>query len=130
MIVDTSYLIDLFDGQQEAFEKGLTLSESGEVQRVPSPVITELSYGAAFGDEEEKRSVQNALRMYPVVEQTEEIAYRAGELLAKADIAADGECGVGKVDSMVAAVADLYAEPVLTADIDDFRVLGVETEAY
>jgi len=43
VILDTSFLIDLFDDQQAAFEKRAGLSEEGTVQRVPSPVISELS---------------------------------------------------------------------------------------
>lgn len=130
MILDTSFLIDLFDGQQRAFEKGNQLSDAGTVQRVPSPVVMELSYGAAFGDEDERRAVQNALRMYPIVEQTDRIAQRSGRLLARADIDSDGKSGIDRVDPMVAAVADRYDEPVLTANIDDFEALGVDVETY
>ncbi|OLZ41215.1 nuclease [Natrinema saccharevitans] len=130
MILDTSFLIDLFDGQRHAFEKGQQLSDEGAVQRVPSPVVTELSYGAAFGDEDERRAVRNALRMYPVVEQTDRIAQRAGRLLARADMDADGRSGIDKVDPMVAAVADRYDEPVLTANVADFEALGVAVETY
>lgn len=130
MILDTSFLIDLFDGQQGAFEKGIELSETRTVQRVPAPVVVELSYGAEFGDEQERRNVQNALRMYPVVEQDETIAHRAGQLLARADRQADGESGIDKVDPMVAAVSDIYDEPVLTANVEHFGALGVDAETY
>jgi len=130
VILDTSFLIDLFDGQQDAFEKGLELSETQTVQRVPTPVVMELSYGAEFGSEEERRNVQNALRMYPVVEQDETIAHRAGQLLARADQKAAGESGIDKVDPMVAAVSDVYDEPVLTANIEHFGRLGVQVETY
>lgn len=130
MILDTSFLIDLFDGQQDAFEKGLELSETHVVQRVPSPVVMELTYGATFGDEDERRKVRNALRMYPTVQQDERIAHRAGQLLAQADIAADGESGIDKVDPMVAAVADHFEEPVLTDNVDDFEALGADVESY
>ncbi|MDX1747514.1 MAG: PIN domain-containing protein [Halobacteriales archaeon] len=130
MILDTSFLIDLFDGRQGAFEKGLDLAEARTVQRVPSPVVMELSYGAAFGNEEERRNVANALRMYPVVEQDERIAHRAGQLLAQADKDAGGESGIDKVDPMVAAVSDIYDEPVLTANVEDFVALGVDVEEY
>lgn len=130
MILDTSFLIDLFDGQQDAFRKGLDLSEGRAVQRVPAPVVMEFSYGAEFGGEEERRNVQNALRMYPVVEQGETIAHRAGQLLARADQQADGESGIDKVDSMVAAVSDIYDEPVLTANTEHFGRLGVQVESY
>lgn len=130
MILDTSFLIDLFDGQQNAFEKGLELSEGRIIQRVPSPVVMELTYGVEFGDEAERRKVQNALRMYPVVEQDETIAHRAGQLLARADRKADGESGVDKVDPMIGAVADICDEPVLTANVEDFDLLGVDVDTY
>jgi predicted nucleic acid-binding protein len=90
----------------------------------------ELSYGVAFGDEEEARAVRNAVRMYPVVQQTEAIARRAGQLLAEADAAAGGESGIDKVDPMIAAVADHYDEPVLTTNVGDFEALGVTVESY
>lgn len=130
MILDTSYLIDLFDGRRDAFEAGVELSESNTVQRVPAPVVMELSYGAEFGTETEQRNVQNALRMYPIVDQNETIAHRAGQLLARADLTADGDSGIDKVDPMVAAVSDIYDEPVLTATTDDFNTLGVDVETY
>ena len=130
MILDTSFLIDIFAGQERAFEKGLELSEANIVQRVPTPVVMELAYGAEFGDEQERRNVQNALRMYPVVEQNEQIAHRAGQLLAMADQAGDGETGIDKVDPMVAAVSDIYDEAVLSANVEDFDALGVAVETY
>lgn len=130
MILDTSFLIDLFSGRRDAFEKGQELSEARVVQRVPAPVVAELSYGAEFGEDGEWREVQNALRMYPVVEQDETIARRAGRLLARADQRADGESGIEKVDSMIAAVADTHDEPVLTANVEHFDRLGVAVETY
>jgi len=130
VILDTSFLIDIFAGQERAFEKGLELSEANIVQRVPTPVVMELAYGAEFGDEQERRNVQNALRMYPVVEQNEQIAHRAGQLLAMADQAGDGETGIDKVDPMVAAVSDIYDEAVLSANVEDFDALGVAVETY
>ena len=130
MILDTSYLIDLFAGVEAAFEKGIEPKERRAVQRVPSPVIMELSYGAAFGDADERRNVQNALRMYPVIEQDATVARRAGELLAAADADAGGGSGIDKVDPMVAAVADVHDEAVVTDNVGDFRALGVEVEPY
>ena len=130
MILDTSFLIDLFDGRAGAFEKGIELAEMKTVQRVPTPVVMELSYGAEIGDEAERRNVRNALRMYPIVQQTETIARRAGQLLAQADQQADGESGIDKVDPMVAAVSDVSDEPVLTDNVDDFAALGVAVETY
>jgi predicted nucleic acid-binding protein len=130
VILDTSFLIDLFDGHEAAFDKGLELAGSQTVQRVPSPVVMELSYGAAFGGDEERRNVRNALRMYPVIEQNAAMARRAGQLLARADRQAGGESGVDSIDPMVAAAADVFDEPILTANRVHFELLGVEVESY
>jgi len=84
----------------------------------------------SFGDADERRNLSNALRMYPIVEQDEDTARLAGELLARADKKTGGKGGVGKVDAMVAAVGKVYDEPVLTDDVDDFEELGVTVEGY
>lgn len=130
MILDTTFLIDLFDGRPTAFETGRELAAGPTVQRVPAPVVMELTYGAEFGTEAERRNVRNALSMYPVVEQDETTAHRAGQLLARADQTAGGESGIDMVDPMIAAVADIYDEPVLTANGEDFEALGVPVEPY
>lgn len=130
MILDTSFLIDLFAGRRTAFEKGVALSEGDAPQRVPSPVVAELAYGASVGDDDEWRNVENALLLYPTIEQAETLARRAGELLADADRDANGRSGIDKVDSMIAAVADLYDESVVTDNVSDFEKLGVAVETY
>lgn len=124
------FLLDFIDGQQDAFEKGLKQSRARTVQRVPAPVVMEVSYGAEFGGDKDRRNVQNALRMSPVVEQDETISHRAGQLLAHAAQQADGESGIDKVDLMIAAVSDIYNEPVLTANFEHFGRLGVLVESY
>ena len=90
----------------------------------------ELSYGASFGDEDERRNVQNALRMYPIVELNATLATRAGRLLASADRDAGGESGIDRIDPLIAAVADVYDEPVLTTDGGHFEEPGVAVETY
>lgn len=130
MILDTSFLVDLFDGNRSAFDKGVRLSARGAPQRVPSPVVAELAYGATVGPDDEWRNVENALLSYPTVEQAEAVARRAGELLGRADVAADGGSGINKVDPMIAAVADAHDEPVVTSDVSDFEALGVAVETY
>lgn len=129
MILDTTFLVHLLRGRADAFEKGVELAEEGVVQRVPAPVVAELSYGVArWGDADERRAYENAIRMYPVVDLTRELADKAGVLGGRAD--AGGGSGIDKVDPMVAAVADFYGEPVLTENVADFETLGVAVETY
>lgn len=134
MILDTSYLLALGEGDPAAFDRGVELAESGDVQWLPVPVIQELEYGVAFaGSEAERRRARNVCRLYPTVDVTEEIARRAGELLARADLDYGGEVGAAGVDSIdpqVAAVADLLDDSVLTENVRDFERLGVPVESF
>lgn len=133
MILDTSFLIALGNGDRGAFKRGEALASSGEVQWLPAPVLGELEYSVEMaGTDEEKRRVRNAYRLYPVVEIDAEIARRAGRLLAKADRDAGGpgDAGVDDVDAMVAAVSEQLGDPVLTDNVGDFEALGVATETF
>ena len=131
MILDTSFLLDLKDGDDAAFQRATAFYERNVVQRVPTPVVAELQYGVAYAEsEEEHRRVRNLLLMYPVVDLDEATARRAGDLLAAADLAADGDSGVDTVDGFVAAVAAQYDEPVVTANERGFDALGVAVETY
>lgn len=132
MILDTSFLLDLKDGQRDAFEMAVELYENGVVQRVAMPTVWELNYGAVYSESaDEHRRVQNLLRMYPLVEIDKSTALRAGELLAEADRAAGGDSGVDNEDGVIAAVADRYGEPVLTDNATHFdRLPGIQVETY
>jgi len=133
MILDTVYLVKLFGGKPNAHEKAKELESRNVIQRVPSPVLTEIEYGAEFqADEKERRQIRNVNRMYSVTQLTEEIVTRAGQLHAQADKAAGGvdKSGADAVDAMVAAVADIADERVVTQDVDDYRRLGVDVESF
>lgn len=133
MILDSSYLFDLVDSDPDAHRVGRELTESGEIQWLPTPVVSEVYYGVTYTkSEEERRKVQNALLGYPRVEIDEEIARTASTLLAQADREAGGvgQSGVETNDAYVGAVAETLDEAVLTANPDDFEALGVAVETY
>lgn len=134
MILDTDYLVALGTGDPDAFAKGAELAEAGEIQWLPVPVIQELEYGVEFtGSAEAKRRARNACRLYPPVKIDREIARRAGQLLARADLDHSGEvgaAGIDSVDPVIAAVGDLFDDRVLTDNAEDFEKLGVEVETF
>ena len=133
MILDASYIFDLMDGERTAHEKGQTLTDSGEIQWLPTPVVAEVYYGVSYvKSESERREVQNALLGYPRVDIDEEIARIASSMLANADRQGGGvgQSGVETNDAYIAAVADLLDEPVLTGNPTDFETLGVAVETY
>jgi predicted nucleic acid-binding protein len=131
MIIDSSYLFDLMAEDPDAFSKGTELVEDGEMQWLPTPVVAEAYYGVftARSNTSEK-AVRNRILGYPRIDIDEEIARKAGELLAAADDRVGGNAGVGANDGYIAAMADVLDDAVLTDNVEDFEVLGVPVETY
>ena len=133
MILDSTYVFDLMAENREAFEKGTELVEQGEIQWLPTPVVAEAYYGAmTVQSSTTPEEVRNALLGYPRIELNDEIARRAGKLLAQADDTAggSGRAGVGWNDAHIAATADVLDDAVLAENVDDFETLGVDAETY
>ncbi|WP_312912045.1 PIN domain-containing protein [Natronosalvus caseinilyticus] len=133
MILDSSFLIALGRHDQAAFETGVSIAERGDIQWVPTPVIAELEYGVEMvGDADERRRTRNVLRMYPHVEINAEFARCAGQLLAAADKDAGGpgNSGADDIDALIAGVATVLEDTVLTDNVADFEALGVEIETW
>jgi predicted nucleic acid-binding protein len=134
MILDTSFVVDLFREQERAFQRGVELAEQDDQQFLPSVVLEELEHGVFVLDldEDRRRRVRNAARLYPTVDVDTTVARRAGQLLGEADVqhGGAGEAGIDKIDPLVAAVADLQDDAVLTDNVDHFEMLGVPVETY
>lgn len=131
MILDSSYRLDLMADDAAAFAKGTHLVETGELQWLPTPVVAEAYDGVATARSDTiEQELRNRLLGYPRIEVDEEIARRAGELLAAADDRADGHAGVGANDGYIAAMADLLDDAVLTDNVADFEAMGVPVETY
>jgi len=131
MIIDSSYLFDLMAGDPAAFSKGAELVDDGEMQWLPTPVVAETYYGVATArSETTEQEVRNRLLGYPRIDVDEEIARKAGMLLAEADDTVGGEAGVGTNDAYIAAMAAILDDAVLTDNVDDFEALGVAVELY
>ena len=62
MVLDTSFLLDLKDGDGAAFEKGVEIHE--RTQRIVLVTVAELHFGVEYTDSEaERRRVENLLSM-------------------------------------------------------------------
>ncbi|WP_129112773.1 PIN domain-containing protein [Halegenticoccus tardaugens] len=130
MIIDSSYLFDLMAEDPDAFSKGAELVEDGEMQWLPTPVVAEAYYGVATArSDTTEQELRNRILGYPRIDVDEEIARKAGELLAAADDRV-GNAGVGANDGYVAAMADVLGDSVLTDNVEDFEALGVTVETY
>lgn len=129
MLLDTSFLIDLMNGDEQAVEKARKLERDLVQQRLSSMTLFELYYGVARSDQsdEERRKVETVLSSKPVYPADTAVMRKAGRL--SGELVNDGT-PVDDGDVIIAATADIVEEPVLTRNVEDFERLGVDVEMY
>lgn len=131
MILDTSFLIDIMNGLDEAAEKAIEVEAANVPQRVPLLVIYELFTGVGKGSlpEQEQRKIQRVLASRRVSDVDEAMVRRAGIL--DGELQGSGGRAIGAVDAIVAATGLRFEEPVVTGDPGDFNGIdGLEVETY
>jgi tRNA(fMet)-specific endonuclease VapC len=130
MILDTTFILDVMNGDERALERQIQLSESGESVRVGSPTIFELWTGIACSlyPETEKIKVATVLTQFDVINLNRISAEKSGEIngsLIKNGVKIDPE------DAMIAGIAMLENETVLTRNVKHFsRINGLRIETY
>tara|TARA_Y100000031_G_C8124769_1_gene339950 strand:+ start:155 stop:547 length:393 start_codon:yes stop_codon:yes gene_type:complete len=130
MIIDTTFAIDVMRNEPAAVEKLYALFKQGRTIKVSAPTIFELFSGVARCSRpvEEKRKIMQLLENQSVTPLTNESAEKAGEI--------DGKlCNEGKMiqvpDSMIAGIALIKNEKVLTRNVKDFsKIPGLQVETY
>lgn len=130
MILDTSFLIDLMDGDEAAVSAATRIESSGSPQRIPAQVVYELFVGVGYTEtpETEVERIQSVVESRPVVDTTPEIAKLAGR--TNGELKRDGST-VSTGDVIIGATARHYDEPVVTGNPGDFDVIpGVSVERY
>jgi predicted nucleic acid-binding protein len=129
MLLDTSFLIDLMNGDEDAVEKAGELEADLVQQRLSSMTLFELYYGIARATdpETERETVESVLASKPVHPADTAVMRKAGRLAG--ELQNEG-APVGDGDVIIAATADIVAEPVLTRNVEDFDRLGVDIETY
>ncbi|SNR49006.1 type II toxin-antitoxin system VapC family toxin [Halorubrum vacuolatum] len=129
MLLDTSFLIDLMNGDAEAVEKARKLETDLVQQRLSAMTLFELSYGVARSEQSdaEHEKVANVLASKPIHPADTAVMRKAGRL--SGELMNDGN-PVGDGDVIIGATADIIEEPVLTRNVDDFERLDVDVETY
>jgi predicted nucleic acid-binding protein len=129
VLLDTSFLIDLMDGDDGAVEKARELEADLVQQRLSSMTLFELYYGIARAtdSETERETVEDVLASKPIHPADTAVMRKAGWL--SGDLQNDGT-PVGDGDVIIGATADVVEEPVLTRNVEDFERLDVEIETY
>lgn len=129
MLLDTSFLIDLMDGDDGAVEKAHELETDLVQQRLSSMTLFELCYGVvrAIDSETEREKVEDVLASKPIHPADTAVMRKAGRL--SGELQNDG-APVGDGDVIIGATADVVEEPVLTRNVEDFERLDVEVDTY
>ncbi|MCU4754286.1 type II toxin-antitoxin system VapC family toxin [Halobacteria archaeon AArc-curdl1] len=129
MLLDTSFLIDLMNGDDGATEKARELERNLVQQRIASMTLFELYYGIARATETdaERETVEQVIASKPIHPADNAVMRKAGRMAG--ELQNDGT-PVGDGDVIIGATASILEEPVLTRNVRDFERLGVAIETY
>jgi predicted nucleic acid-binding protein len=129
VLLDTSFLIDLMNGDADAIEKARELETELVQQRISSMTLFELYYGIARATESkaEREMVEGVLASKPIHPADTAVMRKAGRIAG--ELRNEGT-PVGDGDVIIAATAAVVDEPVLTRNVEDFERLDVEIESY
>ena len=130
MIFDTSFLIDIMNGNQAALSKVDEIESNGIIQVVPAMTLQELYIGVRASElpEDERRKIEVVIETRPIVPTSEEIARKAGKI--DGQLRKEGRpINVG--DATIGATGIVRDEPVVTGDLDHFeRIPDLNVETY
>jgi predicted nucleic acid-binding protein len=129
MILDTNFLIDLIQGDEDAVQKAEELEEQNASLKVSSATIFELHTGIERSEkpERQKEKVRDVIDSKKVVPNNEKISSRAGRIHGK--LVNQGE-RIQSFDTIVAATAIQEEEKLLTNDRDFQKIDEVGVENY
>jgi predicted nucleic acid-binding protein len=129
VLLDTSFLIDLMNGDEDAVEKARELETELVQQRISSMTLFELCYGIARAteSESERQKVEGVLASKPIHPADTAVMRKAGRLAG--ELQNEG-APVGDGDAIIAATAKVVDEAVLTRNVEDFERLDAEIESY
>lgn len=130
MILDSSFLIDLMNGEESAVMKAAGMTSRSTTQRIPVRTIQELYVGVGYREDtfDEAEKIQSVTENRSIVETTLEIAKLAGRI--DGTLRSEGT-RIPPGDLVIGATARRFQEPVLTANIQDFeRIPEVEVRTY
>lgn len=130
MLLDTDFIIDLLGGLAAARQLAEGLDSTGEVLRIPSPSVFELSVGAegALTTSKESQRLEALLLAYETVPFDLSDARRAGAL--QAALRKEGK-SAGTVDVQIAGMCLARDEALVTGDRALARIgRGLKVRTY
>lgn len=125
--LETSFLVDLLNGDPAAVERAKALQASGEPRYVTAPAAAEVLIGAHFIGGRELTKAQELLASLILLDFDLRACEEAGRI--GADLAERGET-IGAADLFIAAITRRHGQRLLTRDRAFARVRGLVVESY
>lgn len=130
MIEDTTFLIDVLNGDDRALERLGLIESERRSEKISAVTALELYEGVHRSNRpaEERERVLGVLDSKDVVSADQSVMRQAGEL--SGELHSNGR-PIDREDCIVAATALQQGEPVLTRNSDHFgRIDGLEVHSY
>ena len=130
MIFDTTFVIDIMNREQRAVNKLNELISKREPQFVTVLTISELFSGLSRSKKpiEERNKIMDALNGQLIINLDTIAAEKSGEI--DGILIKEGKT-IRPIDCMIAGIALLKKEKILTRNIKDFsKIRGLEIESY
>jgi tRNA(fMet)-specific endonuclease VapC len=130
MILDTAFVVDVWDGDEAALDCLDDLERRGLPQRLSAMTVFELHYGVGRSGkpERERRRVLDVVDSKPIVAADRAVMAKAGSL--HATLENDGK-PIGESDCIIAATALVVEEPIVTRNVGHFeRVRDLDVHPY
>lgn len=129
MILETSFVIDFLQGDDDAVSKMQSLVDQNIPYEITSPTIFELwgglqNLGAPEKEQQKILSLMQGIAVFPLDEESAKIAGTIDGQLAKKGLTINTE------DSMIAGIAIKNNKKVLTRDQHFDRIEGLNVEVY
>jgi predicted nucleic acid-binding protein len=130
MLADTTFLIDLMAGEEGAVKKAKEITAKNTPLIVGAPTVFELYIGLSLSSktEAEKTKITAVLESLPFLPLDMESSKAGGRIYG--DKKRSGST-VDPEDAMVAGIAKIHGEKVLTRNLKHFQgIEGVGVETY
>ena len=127
MILDTSFVIDLFRNNSAAKEKALELDRRNEPIFITSVTVFELWQGLDIKTEEKLEKINHFIESFGMMNLDPESAKRGGQI--HSELVSKGS-KIDPEDSMIAGIAIHNSQAVLTRDEHYSRIRGPRIETY
>jgi tRNA(fMet)-specific endonuclease VapC len=130
VILDTAFVIDVMDGDDDAISAYEEYEDTREQQYLASITVLELYEGIVrvMNSDAERRKVRAVIDTKPVIPADQVVMKKAGTVSGQ--LITEGD-QIDREDCVIAATAVIEEEAIVTRNVDHFeRIGGIEVRSY